>query len=63
MAGLKAGLRVLLGFWKGLRLLPSAQLVLLQFFILILSLLSNDSTPSRSVTWLLGVIALLLVAK
>ena len=63
MAGLKASLRVLLRFWKGFRLLPSAQLVLLQFFILILSLLSNDSTPSRSVTWLLGVIALLLVAK
>lgn len=32
MAGLKAGLRVLLEFWKGFRLLPSAQLVLLQFF-------------------------------
>lgn len=56
-------MRYLLELWKEFRLLPSAWLVLVQFAILILSLLTNDSTPSRALTWLLGVMALMSVAK
>ncbi|WP_130803978.1 ion channel [Acinetobacter ihumii] len=51
-------------FWKGLRLLPSAWLLLVQFFILILSAMPNDSYFSfRAMSWALGSLALLIIAK
>lgn len=51
-------------FWKGFRLLPSAWLLIVQFFILILSSISNDSHISyRAISWVLGALALLLIAK
>ena len=49
---------------KGFRLLPSAWLLIVQFFILILSSISNDSHISyRAISWVLGALALLLIAK
>ena len=50
-------------FWKGFRLLPSAWLLLLQFVILLLSLLTNESMTYRAITWALGVLVLLVIAK
>ena len=50
-------------FWQGLRLLPSAWLLMLQFCILILSMISNDSGSYRGITWALGVLVLLVIAK
>lgn len=51
-------------FWKGLRILPSAWLLLVQFFILILSSISQDSHISyRAMSWILGALALLIIAK
>ena len=50
-------------FWKGWRLLPSAWLLCLQFIILMLTLLTNDSASYRVITWALGVLVLLLIAK
>jgi len=51
-------------FWKGFRLLPSAWLLIVQFFILILSSISNDSHISyRAISWVWGALALLLIAK
>lgn len=50
-------------FWQGFRGLPSAWLLLLQFCILILSLMSNDSGSYRGITWGLGVLVLLVIAK
>lgn len=53
-----------INFWKGLRLLPSAWLLFIQLFILILSSVTNNSHLSyRAVSWALGALALLLIAK
>lgn len=49
--------------WKGFRLLPCAWLLLLQCVILFLSLLTNDSMTYRAITWALGVLVLLVIAK
>ena len=49
--------------WKIFRLLPSAWLILLQFIILILSVAVNYSMTYRTLTWLLGVLVLLVIAK
>ncbi|WP_407305051.1 ion channel [Acinetobacter sp.] len=49
--------------WKNFRLLPSAWLILLQFIILILSVAGNYSATYRTLTWLLGVLVLLVIAK
>ncbi|MBJ9983986.1 two pore domain potassium channel family protein [Acinetobacter sp. S40] len=51
-------------FWQGFRLLPSAWLLLVQLFILILSSLTNNSHLSyRAISWVLGALALLIIAK
>ncbi|MBI0422447.1 two pore domain potassium channel family protein [Acinetobacter oleivorans] len=50
-------------FWASFRLLPSAWLLLVQFILLILAMLTFDSLPYRTLTWSLGVLALLLIAK
>ncbi|OTG69469.1 ion channel [Acinetobacter sp. ANC 4470] len=49
--------------WKIFRLLPSAWLILLQFIILILSITVNYSLTYRTLTWILGVLVLLVIAK
>ncbi|WP_215898312.1 ion channel [Acinetobacter oleivorans] len=56
-------MRSIIEFWAGFRLLPSAWLLLVQFILLILAMLTFDSLPYRTLTWSLGVLALLLIAK
>lgn len=56
-------MQALVDFWKGFRLLPSAWLLLLQFVLLLLSLLTNESMTYRTITWALGVLVLLIIAK
>ncbi|NHC03025.1 two pore domain potassium channel family protein [Acinetobacter sp. 187] len=56
-------MQVFIDFWKAFRLLPSAWLLLLQFVILLLSLLTNNSVSYRALTWALGVLVLLIIAK
>ncbi|MCU4413123.1 two pore domain potassium channel family protein [Acinetobacter sp. WU_MDCI_Axc73] len=57
-------MQAMIDFWKGFRLLPSAWLLIVQFFILILSSITNDSHISyRAISWVLGALALLLIAK
>ena len=56
-------MQVLIEFWKGLRLLPSAWLLLVQFCMLWLSLIAHQSLSYRAVMWCLGVLALLIIAK
>ena len=50
-------------FWRNFRLLPSAWLLLVQLFILILSFLTSDHEAYRVVIWILGVLALLLIGR
>ena len=56
-------MQVLIDVWKVFRLLPSAWLILLQFIILILSISVNYSMTYRTITWVLGVLVLLVIAK
>lgn len=56
-------MQVLIEFWKGLCLLPSAWLLLVQFCMLWLSLIAHQSLSYRAVMWCLGVLALLIIAK
>ncbi|MEG0482291.1 MAG: ion channel [Acinetobacter sp.] len=56
-------MRPVIEFWKGFKLLPSAWLLLVQLLILILSVYTNDSKSYQILTWLLGVLALLIIAK
>ncbi|EKU37923.1 ion channel [Acinetobacter sp. AYS6] len=56
-------MRSIIEFWASFRLLPSAWLLLVQFILLILAMLTLDSLPYRTLTWSLGVLALLLIAK
>ncbi|WP_089606043.1 ion channel [Acinetobacter piscicola] len=56
-------MRPVIEFWQGFKLLPSAWLLLVQLLILILSIYINDSRSYQIVTWLLGVLALLIIAK
>ena len=51
-------MQVFVEFWKGFRLLPSAWLLLLQFIMLILALLSGHSLSLRVLVWGLGVLVL-----
>lgn len=56
-------MRSIIEFWASFRLLPSAWLLFVQFILLILAMLTFDSLPYRTLTWSLGVLALLLIAK
>ena len=56
-------MQVLIEFWKGFRLLPSAWLLLVQFCMLWLSLITHQSLSYRAFMWCLGVLALLIIAK
>lgn len=50
-------------FWNTFRLLPSAWLLLVQLALLILAMLTSGSSEYRALTWSLGVLALLIIAK
>ena len=50
-------------FWATFEHLPSAWLLCLQLLILILSVLAYESVSYRAVTWVLGVLVLLVIAK
>lgn len=50
-------------FWQGFRLLPSAWLLLVQLAVLILAMLTYGDSEYRALTWSLGVLALLIIAK
>jgi len=50
-------------FWQGFRLLPSAWLLLVQLALLILAMLTYGDSEFRALTWSLGVLALLIIAK
>lgn len=56
-------MQALTDVWKAFRLLPSAWLIVLQFMILILSVVVNYSMTYRTLSWLLGVLVLLVIAK
>lgn len=61
--GTSTDMQAIIELWKGFRLLPSAWLLLLQMIILVLSVLSHDSISYRAVTWILGALVLLVIAK
>lgn len=46
-----------------LRIVASAWLLLVQFILLILAMLTFDNEAYRTLTWALGVLALLIIAK
>jgi hypothetical protein len=48
---------------KAFRHLPSAWLLVLQFFILLLSVFSYHNMTYRALTWVLGILVLLVIAK
>lgn len=52
-----------LNYWNSLKLLPSAWLLLVQMALLVMAPLTNKSMGSNAVSWCLGAIALLLIAK
>ena len=56
-------MQVMIDFWKGLRLLPSAWLLLVQFCMLWLSIMGHRGLSYRAFMWCLGVLALLIIAK
>ena len=56
-------MQALIEFWKGFRALPCAWLLLLQFILLLLSVFAEDSLSYRSITWMLGALVLLIIAK
>ncbi|ESK57140.1 ion channel [Acinetobacter tjernbergiae] len=50
-------------FWQGFQLLPSAWLLLVQLALLILATVTYGDSEYRALTWSLGVLALLMIAK
>jgi hypothetical protein len=50
-------------FWQTFKRLPCAWLLALQFLMLLLAIFTNYSQSYRAVTWLLGVLVLLVIAK
>ncbi|RKG30822.1 ion channel [Acinetobacter tianfuensis] len=56
-------MRAFIDFWHGLRVMPSAWLLMLQLLILVLSAVTNHSQSFRALLWLLGAAVLLIIAK
>ncbi|WP_312103772.1 ion channel [Acinetobacter venetianus] len=50
-------------FWNAFRLLPSAWLLMVQLALLIFSTVTYDDNQYKALTWSLGVLALLIIAK
>lgn len=55
-------MRLLRSFWRHLKLLPSAWLLIVQLLMLLMVPFINHDQASSAVTWCLGAIALLLIA-
>ena len=53
----------LTNFWAAFKRLPSAWLLLVQLFILIISVFAHTSESYQTLTWAVGVLALLIIAK
>ena len=49
--------------WRGFLQLPSACLLLLQFLILMVALITHHHPAYHAITWTLGVLVLLMIAK
>ncbi|WP_445116830.1 ion channel [Acinetobacter sp. WZC-1] len=56
-------MQILADYWKAVKSLPSVWLLLVQFFILILSATGLHSRNYQAFIWALGVLALLIIAK
>ena len=56
-------MQTLLQFWQGFRRLPSAWLLLVQLALLVLAMLTYDDSAYHAISWSLGVLALLIIAK
>ncbi|WP_298142301.1 ion channel [uncultured Acinetobacter sp.] len=56
-------MQAFVNFWCTFKQLPSAWLLLLQSLMLVLAMFSSYSQSYRVVTWVLGVLALLVIAK
>lgn len=56
-------MQAFVNFWCTFKQLPSAWLLLLQSLMLVLAMFSSYSQLYRVVTWVLGVLALLVIAK
>lgn len=53
----------IIAFWKDFKLLPSAWLLLVQLCSLFLYLITSQSRSFQILTWSIGVLALLIIAK
>lgn len=56
-------MKIINHFWQDLKLLPSAWLLLVQLLILILSIFTIESRTYQILSWAMGVLALLIIAK
>ena len=56
-------MQTLLQFWHSFRRLPSAWLLLVQLALLVLAMLTYDDSAYHAISWSLGVLALLIIAK
>ena len=56
-------MKIINHFWHDLKLLPSAWLLLVQLLILILSIFTIESRTYQILSWAMGVLALLIIAK
>ncbi len=56
-------MQAIVAFWKDFKLLPSAWLLLVQIGSLFLDLFANQSRSFQIFTWVVGVLALLIIAK
>lgn len=56
-------MKALFNHWKAFQLLPSAWLLLVQMILLLMAPLTNQGMSSHAVSWCLGAVALLLIAK
>ncbi|MFW1752756.1 ion channel [Acinetobacter wanghuae] len=55
--------QTILKMWQDFKNLPSAWLLLIQFILLVLSVLAYDNVSYRAGIWVIGVLLLLVVAK
>ena len=56
-------MKIINHFWQDFKLLPSAWLLLVQLSILILSVFTIESRTYQILSWAMGVLALLIIAK
>lgn len=56
-------MRIVKEFWRNLKALPSAWLLLMQLLMLLCAPFANHGISNNAISWILGAIALLLVAN